>query len=101
MRSDSISDDLGRFVCQSDMVFVQWRVVIEYNCEHHRTDSETWQRDNYKKWRLREFGYVVITVTKKDIFPDADEVVEQIRLQLIRKGWRPQVLGVGCAVCKD
>jgi very-short-patch-repair endonuclease len=38
---------------------------------------------------LRELGYEVITVTKKDIFPDADEVVEQIRLQLIRKGWRP------------
>ncbi|QEO14010.1 hypothetical protein FLP10_05920 [Agromyces intestinalis] len=69
---------------RGDLVFRQWKVLVEYEGEHHLTDVKQWHTDVDRLNDLIEDGWRVIRVTKATT---AAEIVERTRLALIERGW--------------
>ncbi|KAB5608572.1 hypothetical protein EHS19_01105 [Bifidobacterium jacchi] len=46
-----------------DIAWPQYKVAIEYDGDHHRTDKQQWRRDQYKRERIRSRGWIVIIAT--------------------------------------
>lgn len=82
-----IFDDSGQYVCRSDLVYWQWRVVVEYDGDVHRTDRATWQRDNEKRRHLAELGFYPIYVTADDVYKRPKEIIAHVRKALRDRGW--------------
>lgn len=53
-----------------DLAWPEFRVAIEYDGDHHRTDKNQWRRDNDKRELLRHHHWIVIIATAANM---ADE----------------------------
>jgi very-short-patch-repair endonuclease len=62
-----ITDALGGFLARGDLVFRNWRVVVEYDGWHHERDARQRQKDHLRRERLEENGWRVIVVTIEDM----------------------------------
>lgn len=51
-----IYDDDGRFLTESDLVYPEEKVVLEYEGDHHRTDVVQWRKDIARRERSEEQG---------------------------------------------
>jgi hypothetical protein len=49
---------------RGDLVYPQYRVLVEYDGEQHRTDDAQFNRDLERLQDLRDAGWIVITVRK-------------------------------------
>lgn len=77
----------GRY--RLDAAWPHLKVAVEYDGEHHRTGKQ--HALDLERWnRLREAGWIVITVTGKNIKSGRHEFVEQLRKELFNRGWRPR-----------
>jgi len=84
-----VHDALGCFIGRGDLVYRQWRVIVEYDGEQHRTD--TWQFDRDIR-RLEDFagdGWRVVRLTVRSFFQDRDAAMQRIAQALRDGGWRP------------
>ena len=54
----------GKRRIRGDLVYFRYKVLVEYDGEHHRTDDIQYNRDAERLHDLREAGWVVITVRK-------------------------------------
>lgn len=71
----------------ADLLYREWKVIVEYDGEHHRTDSAQYDRD---MWRLEQFieaGYAVVRVRKRALSGRPDAVVARVRRALLSRGW--------------
>lgn len=93
-----VDEDLDGFVLQHEVMGGRYRldaawprvkVAVEYDGEHHRT-GEQHARDLERWNRLRAAGWIVITVTAKNIVSGRDEFVAQLRRELLLRGWLPR-----------
>lgn len=93
-----VDEDLHGFVLQLavmggryrlDAAWPHLKVAVEYDGEHHRT-GEQHARDLERWNRLRAAGWLVITVSARNITRDRNEFVAQLRRELILRGWRPR-----------
>lgn len=50
-----------------DMAWPTFRVAVEYDGDHHRTDKAQWRRDQEKREQLRSHGWIVITITADNL----------------------------------
>jgi len=75
-----------------DMVWCEWKVVLEYDGDHHRTRKGQWREDQRKRRLLAERGWSVIVMDGDDVDelrPWARaEAVERVR-QALRGGGAP------------
>ncbi|MDF1705152.1 MAG: DUF559 domain-containing protein [Aeromicrobium sp.] len=62
-----ILDDAGAFLARGDLVYRQWRVVVEYDGLHHLTDRRAWQHDLRRRELLEAQGWTVIVITVSDL----------------------------------
>jgi len=62
-----ITDAAGNFLARGDLVFRQWRVVVEYDGWHHERDAYQRQKDHLRRERLEAEGWRVIVVTIEDM----------------------------------
>lgn len=69
-----------------DLVFRRYRVLLEYDGEHHLTDPVQWARDVARLNDLADAGWLVIRVTKT--MPRA-EIIARTERALRQRGWRP------------
>ncbi|NEG56076.1 hypothetical protein GFD21_09990 [Bifidobacterium sp. SMA15] len=46
-----------------DLAWPDFRVALEYDGDHHRTDKTQWRRDQEKRDRLRNDGWIISTAT--------------------------------------
>lgn len=46
-----------------DLAWPEYRVAVEYDGDHHRTDKTQWRRDQEKRTKLGNHGWTVVTVT--------------------------------------
>ena len=74
-----VFDPLGLFVACVDLAYPTLKIAIEYEGEHHLRDPEQWARDIRRHERLAELGWVVIRVTKRDVFAEPRAFVERVR----------------------
>ncbi|WP_152364822.1 hypothetical protein [Microlunatus speluncae] len=55
--------DAGRRIAEVDLYYEAYRVVVEYEGDHHRTDGWQWSVDIERYEALIAAGYVVVRVT--------------------------------------
>lgn len=76
-----------RLVAQVDLLYAEYRVVIEYEGEQHLTDRGQWNKDIDRYAALARLGYTVIRVTAERVrTPDA--VVTEVYAALRSAGYR-------------
>ncbi|MFB2599369.1 endonuclease domain-containing protein [Herbiconiux sp. P17] len=76
-----IRDTAGRKVARVDLAYPAWKVAIEYEGDHHRTDQKQWRRDIARTRDLQALGWTVIRVTLADLIAPA-ELLATIRHHL-------------------
>ncbi|MCJ1683490.1 DUF559 domain-containing protein [Rathayibacter sp. VKM Ac-2928] len=72
-----------------DLLFRRWRVVVEYEGDHHRTDRAQWDRDLIRYERLAAAGWTVVRVASASFDADLSGCTDRVRRALVAGGWRP------------
>ncbi|MEN2738481.1 DUF559 domain-containing protein [Microbacterium sp. X-17] len=65
-----------------DLAYPRLRVAIEYEGDHHRSDPVQWARDIRRYERLAAAGWLVIRVTRTDLFDDPRSVLARVRVAI-------------------
>ncbi|QYF73816.1 hypothetical protein [Cryobacterium sp. PAMC25264] len=76
----------GRKRVRGDLVYLSYRVLIEYDGEHHRTDSVQYARDLERLDDVMADGWRVIRVVKDT---PTSEILARVDDALRSRGWRP------------
>jgi hypothetical protein len=77
-----IHDRRGRRLACVDLAYPEWRIAIEYEGEHHLLDPDQWARDIARYERLTAEGWLVIRVTKDELFRQPGHLVARVRRAL-------------------
>ena len=73
----------GYLIARVDMGWEgDWRIAVEYDGDHHRTDERQFARDIARVEALEAAGWIVIRVTAKDRPAD---VLRRIRAAIARR----------------
>ena len=78
----------GRPIGFTELAYRRFRLLIEYEGDHHRVDREQWQRDVDKHAACVDAGYEVLRLTAKHVYPSTRPAVERVRRALFRAGWQ-------------
>lgn len=68
----------GSFIGCVDGAYIDLKIALEYEGDHHRTDPATWNRDIQKHDDLVAHGWRVIRVTREMLFLHPDELVRRV-----------------------
>ncbi|WP_053383978.1 hypothetical protein [Leucobacter celer] len=79
----------GRLLGCSEIAFPEYRVVQEYEGDHHRTDTGQWNRDVQKHRDYARAGWDVIRVTSELLYRRRAELRAQTFDALVKGGWTP------------
>lgn len=82
----NLYDPDGTFLGRVDMLFREYRVVVEYDGDHHRIDRATFDRDIDRLDDLGAFGWRVVRIGRR-FFRDPDDAVARVRRALLAAGW--------------
>jgi very-short-patch-repair endonuclease len=82
-----IQDAAGRFVARGDLVYPQYRVVVEYDGDQHRTSRAQFERDVERLEELSRTGWRVIRVLAHHL-RDAPALAARVRAALRAGGWQ-------------
>ena len=66
-----------------DIAWVEFKVGVEYDGDHHRTDKVQWRRDNEKRERLRAHGWILIIVTAQNLIDEMS--IAELALRIARR----------------
>jgi hypothetical protein len=89
-----IRDQAGRFLACSDLVYVLWRLVLEYEGGQHFTDADQIASDVDRYARLRRDGWAYVQLTKRHLaLPKT--MVRGVHRELVARGYDgpPPVFG--------
>jgi hypothetical protein len=78
----------GAWIARVDMLFREWKVVVEYDGEQHRTSAEQYARDEERIEALIRAGYTVIRIRKGTLFGRPQVAVARVESALRERGWR-------------
>lgn len=81
----NIFDDAGRFLARGDLVYPEYKLLLEYQGDHHRTDRAQWRSDIRRVGRLEDNGWQVLQFTDDDLH-DPAALVERIARRLRSRG---------------
>lgn len=62
-----IVDSSGTFLARGDLVYPEFKVLVEYDGRHHESDPWQRQRDRVRREQLEGAGWRVIIVTVEDL----------------------------------
>lgn len=66
-----------------DIAWVEFKVGVEYDGDHHRTDKVQWRRDNEKRERLQAHGWILIIVTAQNLIDEMS--IAELALRIARR----------------
>ena len=69
----------GGRVLHPDLKWPQWRLLLEYEGDAHRSDRKRWRRDIARKGDFEAAGWIVIRVTADDLFVDRAAFLQRVR----------------------
>lgn len=84
-----VFDARGHPIGFTELAFVEYRVLVEYEGDHHRRDRRQWNRDIEKHAACVAAGWEVVRLTADHVRPNCGPAVRRIRDALWRAGWRP------------
>ena len=67
-----------------DLVFRGWKVLLEYDGDHHRENDSQWAKDVDRLNELAANGWLVIRVNKRSAF---SSIARQLTEALELRGW--------------
>jgi hypothetical protein len=68
----------GLLILHPDLKFPEWRVVLEYEGDRHRTDAKRWRRDITRREQFEDAGWRVIRVTSDDLYLHPERLIARI-----------------------
>ena len=74
----------GAFVARVDLAFPEYKVLVEYEGEHHLRDPLQWNTDIQRFNLLQSLGWICIRVEKLN----AASIQSQVERALALRGWR-------------
>lgn len=83
-----VTDAAGCFVARVDLAWPAWRICVEYEGEHHRTDRSRFRADITRRERLEDLGWRVIRITDDDLLDGGREFLRRVRGALAARGCR-------------
>jgi hypothetical protein len=84
-----ICDASGRFIGITEIVYREYRVLVEVEGDHHRTSPTQWDRDIEKYGAYVAAGWEVVRLTSRHIRGAHPRAVQIVGESLRRHGWRP------------
>ncbi|MEA5454992.1 hypothetical protein SPF06_09700 [Sinomonas sp. JGH33] len=78
----------GRRGPKPDIAFVEFRVGVEYEGEHHGSQDQV-VRDITRSELYAEAGWLEVRISKRHMANDAKSAVAKVRTALAQRGWRP------------
>jgi hypothetical protein len=81
----------GIFVGGADLLYRRYRLVIEYDGDHHRVDSAQFDRDIGRLDDFAAAGWRVVRIAKRSFLGDRDACTGRVRRAMTDAGWRPEV----------
>lgn len=84
-----LCDRFGFPMARVDLLFREFRVVVEYDGDQHRTDTHQFDRDVARLDDLSAAGWRVVRVGARTLFRDPQDLVSRVRRALIDGGWCP------------
>ena len=83
-----LRDGAGRVIAHGDLVWPEFRVVLEYEGRQHAEDPEQFAIDIRRLDRIAEASYRVIRVDRQLMAARA-QLVRTISTALVAGGWHP------------
>ncbi|MET0975558.1 MAG: hypothetical protein ABWX82_07800 [Leifsonia sp.] len=71
--------DDGRLTLHPDLKYPQWRIVLEYEGDGHRTVKSRWRGDISRRELFETAEWRVVRVTADDVFVDPANFVRRLR----------------------
>ncbi|MBG6106711.1 hypothetical protein [Frigoribacterium sp. CG_9.8] len=84
--NEEIYDQWGSFLAMPDLAFRRYRMVIDYEGDHHRRDRVQWQKDIARVPRLEGAGWHSTRVSALDL-RDSRELIGRLKRLLRERGW--------------
>jgi len=91
----TVSDSAGKWLGRVDMLFPQWKVVVEYDGDQHRTNSYQYDKDITRIEDFERSGWAVVRIRKRGLFVDGAGTVARVDRALRSHGWMPPPRTVG------
>jgi hypothetical protein len=85
-----IINRFGAQIAIGDMVYPQFRTVVEYDGQQHRTDDQQYQTDSDRIQEIIEEDWRIIRILKDQLRYRPAMVLNRIRTALIQGGWTPE-----------
>lgn len=82
----SIYSAEGRFLAMCDLAFPDFKVIVEYEGDHHRTDKAQWGKDIRRVLDLQDEDWITLRAWAPDLTNSAP-LIARIRSTLTRRGW--------------
>jgi hypothetical protein len=82
-----IYDANGRWLGRPDMSWSQWRTIVEYDGDQHRTSTAQYEKDISRIDRFIEEGWRVVRVRKRGLFVNPLDTVARVTRALRNGGW--------------
>ncbi len=79
--NEVVLDPRGGYVKRVDLAYPNYRIAIEYDGDHHRTDREQWQDDIRRRRALEALGWTVIVIVAQDL-RDPTAFVNRVRQEI-------------------
>ncbi|MWV49165.1 hypothetical protein GRS96_07720 [Rathayibacter sp. VKM Ac-2803] len=83
--------DAEGLIGRIDLLFPRWKVAVEYEGDHHRTDRAQWDRDLVRYERLAAAGWTPVRIAATSFDADPLGCADRVRRALFAHGWRPSV----------
>jgi hypothetical protein len=83
----SVTDRNGRVLGRGDLVYKRWRTVVEYDGDHHRTNTFQYERDINRLESFRNADWRVVQVRSRGLFVARTQTRDRILLALRAGGW--------------
>lgn len=87
-----LRDARGRLIAIGDLVYAEYRILVEYDGDHHRTDRAQYARDVDRLDDLAAAGWRVIRFNASHVGRRRADRIERVREALVAAGWQPAPL---------
>jgi very-short-patch-repair endonuclease len=84
-----LRDARGALIAIGDLVYAEYRILVEYDGDHHRTDRAQYARDIDRLDDLAAAGWRVIRFNASHVGRRRVDRIERVREALVAAGWQP------------
>ena len=77
----------GAFLGRADLVYPAFKVIVEYDGDHHRTSVRQYDADISRFDRFLAAGWIVIRVRSRGLFVQPGQTIARVTAALHSRGW--------------